>query len=69
MDMMFLKNVLGHLQKMKVDIANSSHVRLANSRIIFEGRCSKYGMKIIKAKVMPRNNMIIKRKEKKRGLS
>ena len=66
MDMTFLKNVLSQLQKMNVDNVNGNYVRLANSRIIFEGRCSKCGMKLIKAKVMPRNIVIIKRKKKTR---
>lgn len=50
---------------MNVDIANGRYVRLANKRVIVEGQCSQCGTKLMKAKVMPRNSAVIKRKEKK----
>jgi hypothetical protein len=50
---------------MKVDITDGKYVRLANNRVIFEGRCSRCGVKLIKAKLMPRHSVLIKRKEKK----
>lgn len=51
--------------KMNVDIANGRYVRLANKRVIVEGECSQCGIKLIKAKVMPRSSLLIKRKGKK----
>jgi RNase P subunit RPR2 len=50
--------------KMNVDIANCRYVRLANKRAVIEGQCSQCGMKLIKAKVMPRNSVIVKRERK-----
>jgi hypothetical protein len=50
---------------MNVDIVDGRYVRLANKRVIVEGQCSQCGMKLLKAKVMPRNSVLIKRKEKK----
>jgi hypothetical protein len=49
---------------MNVDIANGRYVRLANKRAVIEGQCSRCGMKLIKAKVMPRNSVIVKRERK-----
>jgi hypothetical protein len=49
---------------MNVDIANGRYVRLANKRVVIEGQCSQCGMKLIKAKVMPRDSVIIKRERK-----
>ena len=51
--------------KMNVDIVDGKYVRLANKRAVFEGHCSKCGVKLIKAKVMPRNRVMIKRRKRK----
>jgi len=64
-DIMSLKQTYCTNCKMNVDIANGRFARLANKRVIIEGQCSQCGMKLIKAKVMPRNSVIVKRKEKK----
>jgi hypothetical protein len=50
--------------KMNVDIVDGKYVRLANKRAVFEGQCANCGTKLIKAKVMPRNNVIVKRRKK-----
>lgn len=50
---------------MNVEITDSRFARLANKRAVIEGRCSKCGMKLIKAKVMPRSSVLIKRRKKK----
>jgi hypothetical protein len=64
-EMMPLKQAYCTNCKMNVDIANGRYVRLANKRVIIEGQCSRCGIKLLKAKVMPRNSVIVKRKEKK----
>lgn len=51
--------------KMNVDIIDGKYVRLANNRVVYGGQCSQCGIKLIKAKVMPRNSVMIKRKKKK----
>lgn len=50
--------------KMNVDIDDGRYVRLANNRAVIEGRCSLCGTKLIKAKVMPRNSVMVKRKKR-----
>lgn len=51
--------------KQNVEIVGGKFVRLANNRAVIEGTCSLCGTKLIKAKLMPRNNaFFIKRKRK-----
>ncbi len=51
--------------KMNVEIVNSKFVRLANNRSVIEGQCGVCGVKLMKAKLLPRNSaFVIKRKRK-----
>jgi hypothetical protein len=51
--------------KMNADIIGGSYTRLANKRAVFEGQCSRCGIRLLKARVMPRSSAIkIKRKRK-----
>jgi hypothetical protein len=51
--------------KQNVQIADGRYVRLANNRAVIEGWCSLCGTKLIKAKLLPRNNVFfVKRKRK-----
>jgi len=63
--MMSLKQTYCTKCKINVEIVDGRYVRLANKRVIVEGQCSRCGIKLLKAKVMPRNSVSIKRKEKK----
>lgn len=51
--------------KQNVQLVDGKYVRLANNRAILEGQCSLCGAKLMKAKLLPRNNaFFIKRKRK-----
>ena len=52
--------------KQNVSIADAKYVRLANTRPIIKGKCSRCGYELIKANIMPKSSAIIFRK-KSRG--
>jgi hypothetical protein len=58
--------------KQNVPISDVSYVRLANGRAIIKGKCSRCGLELIKASIMPKSSalklLMKKRKRAKRGL-
>lgn len=58
--------------KQNVRIADVAYVRLANERAIIKGKCSRCGLELIKASIMPKSSALKffkkKRKRAKRGL-
>lgn len=65
--MMALKQTYCTKCKMNVDIIGGAYKRLANKRAVFEGQCSRCGIKLVKARVMPRSSAL-KVKRKRKGL-
>jgi hypothetical protein len=58
--------------KQNVPISDVAYVRLANGRAIIKGKCSRCGLELIKASIMPKSSalklLMKKRKRAKRGL-
>jgi hypothetical protein len=54
--------------KQNVPITNAVYVRLANGRAIIRGKCSRCGLELIKASIMPKSSALtVLRKKRKRG--
>jgi hypothetical protein len=56
--------------KENVPIADPAYVRLVNGRAIIKGKCSRCGLELIKASIMPKSsalNLDRKRRRRRRG--
>jgi hypothetical protein len=55
--------------KENVPITDATYVRLANGRAIIKGKCSRCGLELIKASIMPKSSALtlLRKKTRKRG--
>jgi hypothetical protein len=55
--------------KGNVAITHATYVRLANGRAIIKGKCSRCGLELIKASIMPKSSALtlLRKKRNKRG--
>jgi hypothetical protein len=52
--------------KQNVSILDANYHRLANGRAVIKGRCSKCGLELIKASIMPKSSALKLLRKKKR---
>jgi hypothetical protein len=55
--------------KQNVPITDAAYVRLANGRAIIKGKCSRCGLELIKASIMPKSSALtlLRKKRRRRG--
>jgi hypothetical protein len=53
--------------KQNVAITDASYLSLANGRAIIRGKCSRCGLELIKASIMPKSSALRFRKKGRRG--
>jgi hypothetical protein len=55
--------------KENVPITDATYVRLANGRAIIKGKCSRCGLELIKASIMPKSSALklLGKERRKRG--
>jgi hypothetical protein len=55
--------------KENVPITDAAYVRLVNGRAIIKGKCSRCGLELIKASIMPKSSSLtlLRKKRRRRG--
>jgi hypothetical protein len=55
--------------KENVPITDAAYVRLVNGRAIIKGKCSRCGLELIKASIMPKSSSLtlLRKKSRRRG--